>query len=131
MEIERRENTKKRAEIATIENNVETGAEELFQNDVLRPIIKMQHDLLIAYFKNYILKKKINFKGFSETKQIEYIESFLKNDLGFRSELRGLIIGQFSILEYQEYLTLRSELNKRILNIIQQRIISNLPALNP
>ncbi len=27
---------------------------ELFQNQTLRPVIKMQHDLLIASFKNYI-----------------------------------------------------------------------------
>ena len=37
------------------------SAIELFQNATLRPIIKMQHNLLIGSFKNYIQIRKIDF----------------------------------------------------------------------
>jgi hypothetical protein len=131
MEITGRENLKRRPNITTIENNADTTREEQFQNDVLRPIIKMQHELLIAYFKNYITQKKLNFNGLPTFKQIEFIESFMKSDLGFRGELRGLVIGQFTMVEYEQYSTIKSEMNKRIINIIQQRILSNLEAVNP
>ena len=126
-----RQDGKVRPNITTIENNIDTSRAEQFQNDVLRPIIKMQHELLMAYFKNYIAQKKINFNGLPTFKQIEFIESFMKSDLGFRGELRGLVIGQFTMAEYEQYLADKSELNKRMINIIQQRILSNLTAINP
>jgi hypothetical protein len=126
-----RENVKVRPNITTIENNIDTSPVEQFQNDVLRPIIKMQHELLMVYFKNYIVQKKINFKGLSTFKQIEFIESFMKSDLGFRGELRGLVIGQFTVAEYEQYVVDKSELNKRMINIIQQRILSNLSSISP
>ena len=126
-----RQDGKVRANITTIENNIDTSPAEQFQNDVLRPIIKMQHELLMAYFKNYIAQKKINFNGLPTFKQIEFIESFIKSDLGFRGELRGLVIGQFTMAEYEQYRASKSELNKRMINIIQQRILSNLTAINP
>ena len=72
-----RQDGKVRANITTIENNIDTSPAEQFQNDVLRPIIKMQHELLMAYFKNYIAQKKINFNGLPTFKQIEFIESFI------------------------------------------------------
>ena len=34
---------------------------ETFQNVTLRPIIKMQHDLILALFQSYVQKKKIVF----------------------------------------------------------------------
>ena len=36
------------------------SALELFQNQTLRPVIKMQHGLLISAFKNYIAKRKMD-----------------------------------------------------------------------
>lgn len=35
---------------------------EKFQNATVRPIIKMQHQHLITFFKDYLIKKKIDFK---------------------------------------------------------------------
>lgn len=36
-------------------------SDEQFQNGTIRPIVKLQGDLLIAVFKNYIKKEKILF----------------------------------------------------------------------
>jgi hypothetical protein len=125
-----RKNENVRPNISTIENNAETTVEEQFQNNVLRPIIKMQHALLIAHFRAYVSQKKFNYAALPVNKQIEFIENFVQSDLGFRSELRGLVIGQFTVSEYNEYITKKGEINKRIINIIQQRILSNLAELN-
>ena len=35
--------------------------EESFQNETLRPILKLQHDLLVVYFKEYTETRKIKF----------------------------------------------------------------------
>ena len=41
--------------------NSETSSEEFFQNQTLRPILKLQNDIFIAIFKNYIVKSKAHF----------------------------------------------------------------------
>jgi len=103
-------------------NNV--GMEEQFQNETLRPIIKLQHDLLVAYFKAYLLSKKCIFNEFSELKRIAFIEAAFQKDNGFKSELKGIIIGQFTAKEFEFYSKNKSDFNKRILKMIQQRITS-------
>ena len=41
--------------------NSNTSDLERFQNEVLRPIIKMQNNLLVSLFNNYISNRKIEF----------------------------------------------------------------------
>ena len=35
---------------------------ESFQNDVLRPILKFQNDIIIQYFKHFLIESKIDFQ---------------------------------------------------------------------
>jgi len=98
--------------------------EEQFQNLTLRPIIKMQHNLLLAFFHNHLQRKKIKFTELNPLKKNAVIETVFKNDTQFKTELRGLIIGHFTIEEYNEYQPLSSEFNKRIINIIKERLQS-------
>jgi len=46
--------TKKERPILSDLVNAGTSDVEKFQNEVIRPIIKMQHNLLIAFFKSYV-----------------------------------------------------------------------------
>ena len=41
--------------------NSNTSDLERFQNEVIRQIIKMQNNLLVAFFNNYIRNRKIEF----------------------------------------------------------------------
>lgn len=100
------------------------SSEEQFQNEVLRPIIKMQHDLLIAYFKEYLIINKCQFVKISKLEQQAFITAAFKKDSSFKSELKGLIIGHFTTNEFEIYTRYRSDFNKRILTMIQQRITS-------
>ena len=43
---------------------------EKFQNQVIRPIIKMQHSLLIALFQDYIKQRNIDFIDLKKEKQL-------------------------------------------------------------
>ena len=36
----------------------QSSADEKFQNETIRPILKLQNDLFLAVFKNYIYKYK-------------------------------------------------------------------------
>ncbi len=120
--------SKKRPKISSIKATSSSESER-FQNETLRPIIKMQHDLLIAFFRQYLSNKKIVFQNLSDQRKIEFVSQAIKQDIHFRNELKGLIIGHFTIEEYQDYLQTQRELNKRIFNIIKQRLCDSLEEL--
>ena len=96
--------------------------DERFQNKTLRPIIKLQNDLFLAVFKNYIKKYKNVFYNLSLEKKMIYIENAIQKNIKFRNSLKGMIIGQFTIEEYETYIQNSSALNKRIMNIIMERL---------
>ncbi|MDY2586610.1 glyoxalase [Winogradskyella aquimaris] len=102
------------------------SSDELFQNKTLRPIIKMQHDLFMAVFKNYINKHKNVFYELSQTKQLSYIENAIHKDMKFRNSIKGMIIGQFTEEEYTLYIQNSSALNKRMMNIVKERLIDSI-----
>lgn len=113
-----------RPELPHLTSTENKTSEEIFQNLTLRPIIKMQHDLLIAFFHNHLLKKKTQYKELNTPKKNEILHTLFKNDTQFKTELRGLIIGHFTVEEYTEYYPMASALNKRIINIVKERLQS-------
>ena len=109
--------------INLIENR---SKEEQFQNEVLRPIIKLQHDLLVLFFEHHTLKKKVSFAELSTVKKKALIAEIFKNDSQFKIELRGLIIGHFTIEEYRIYQEISADSNKRIMTMIKERLLSTI-----
>ncbi|MAP81091.1 MAG: glyoxalase [Aequorivita sp.] len=103
-----------------------TSTNESFQNKTLRPIVLLQHKLLLASFKNYINKHKGVFYSLSVEKKLDYIENAIHKDIKFRNSLKGIIIGQFTIDEYELYIQNSSSLNKRMMNIVKERLKDNL-----
>jgi hypothetical protein len=104
--------------------------EQIFQNKVLRPIIKMKHEFLIALFKNYIASSKSPWKELIDLRKIDFIENAFTRDLTFRNVVLGVVIGQFTIQEYQQYIKIARGSNKRINSIIKERMISHLDVLS-
>lgn len=105
------------------------SADELFQNQTLRPVIKLQNDLLVAVFRNYIRKHKNVFYDLTIEKRLDYIENAIHKDMKFRNSLKGIVIGQFTLQEYEVYITNSSALNKRMMNIVKERLKSNIQLL--
>lgn len=98
------------------------GAEERFQNETLRPILKLQNPLLVAVFHQYIEKRKGVFYDLGLPKKLAYIENSLIKDQKFRNSVKGMIIGQFTVEEYERYSLNSSALNKRMMNMTIERI---------
>lgn len=96
--------------------------DEQFQNRTLRPIIKFQNHLFVAVFQNYITKYKNSFYDLSLEKRSEYIENAIQKDIKFRNSLKGIIIGQFTLNEYETYIENSSDLNKRMMNMVISRL---------
>lgn len=121
---------KARPIIKTINSSVELSKEESFQNTIVRQIIKMKHELIIHHFKNYLVSKKVVFNSLKEEKKLELINTSMKKDISLRSEMRGFIIGDFTADEYLAYSEMKSDINRRISNIIIERLGTNLKTLS-
>ncbi|MCK8520776.1 glyoxalase [Aquimarina sp. D1M17] len=104
-------------------------SDEQFQNGTIRPIVKLQGDLLIAVFKNYIKKRKNTFYELNLEKRMAFIENAVQKDMKFRNSLKGMIIGQFTVEEYSTYIQNSSALNKRMMNIVKERLQDNIQLL--
>ena len=105
--------------------NSNTSDLERFQNEVLRPIIKMQNNLLVALFNNYISNRKIEFNKLKAEVQENKINSILTKDINFKNILIGSILGHLNKNEIEIYLKSKSELNKRIIQMVKQRLHDN------
>ena len=105
--------------------NSNTSDIERFQNEVLRPIIKMQNNLFVAFFKNYIKNNKIKFNTLKAEVQENKINTILTKDINFKNILIGSIIGHLEENEIEIYFKYKTEINKRIIQIIKQRLHDN------
>lgn len=104
----------------------QSSAEETFQNKTLRPILKLQNDLFIQVFINYAVKQKNVFFGLTPEKKEAYIENVIHRDIKFRNSLKGMIIAFFTLGEYAEYIQISSNLNKRMMNMLIERLKSQI-----
>ena len=103
--------------------------EEQFQNITLRPIIKLQHDLIFQIIKNHFKTTNFKFENLSVEKKKQFIENTLLKDVALQNELKGIIIGFFTKEEFDSYSKSTNNINKRIFGIIKERINSNLVEL--
>ena len=103
--------------------------DEQFQNKTLRPVIKLQNGLFVEVFRNYIKKHKNSFHTYSVEKKLSFIENAIQRDIKFRNSLKGIVIGQFTTEEYLLYIENSSALNKRMMNILKERMFSNIQLL--
>lgn len=120
-----------RPEIGSTQSFGQMGLEEKFQNNTLRPILKLQNPLLIAVFHNYIVKHKGVFYDLSIQKRLAYIENALYKDQKFRNALKGMIIGHFTVDEYKDYTAYSSSLNKRMMNMAVERLKNQVEYFQP
>jgi hypothetical protein len=104
----------------------QSSGDEAFQNQVLRPILKLQNDLFIVSFLNYVSKNKTDFYTFSVEKKLSTIENAIQKDIKYRNSLKGMIIGLFSTYEYDLYIKNSSSLNKRMMSMLIERLKSQV-----
>ncbi|WP_418262926.1 glyoxalase [Flavobacterium faecale] len=106
--------------------STQSSSDEIFQNQVLRPILKLQNDLFIASFHNYISKYKNDFYSQSVEKKLYTIENAIQKDIKFRNALKGMVIALFTVEEYEKYIKNSSSLNKRMMNMLIERLKSQV-----
>ncbi len=96
---------------------------ESFQNNTLRPILKLQQPVTIGllYSNKHFLQniKLIDQNNMSDLH--EFLKQFLSKDKNLRNKIIGIIIGMMTSDELKFYLDNESELNKRISSMQTKR----------
>ena len=103
--------------------NEATSKAEHFQNTVLRPILKMQHKLFLAAVNSHLDKKRILLDEMTILKKEQVLRQILTSDNLLKNELRGMVIGQMELNEFNEYLLIQAEAKKRIAAMLEERIV--------
>lgn len=98
---------------------------EKFQNDVLRPILKLQHALLIQLFSQNMPP----FKSKEWTEQKQQITEKIQKDPYLSALLSGVILGMMTPEEVTEYRENSKEYARRLKSMLLQRILSHYQPL--
>ena len=96
--------------------------EEAFQNGTLRPILKEQHELLVAVMRHYLTKRKVRLEQVSADKRFEKVKELVTRDNRLRGLLFGMTVGHFRPDEMSYYLEHEGEINRRITNLLVERL---------
>lgn len=102
---------------------------EEFQNLTLRPIIKFQNDFLVSFYSNFARGYHKDWGSMSNEKKETFIEASTNKNQNLKNTFVGSISGFFTKAELDFYFLHKSEVNRRIVQIIKQRILSNLSIL--
>lgn len=111
------------------QNTSQSSEEEVFQNATLRPILKLQNDLIVLVFQNYVNQIKLPFKDFTVEKKMSSIATIISKDIQLQNTLKGIVIGLFTTEEYHYYSKTISNSNKRIKAMLIERLQSQLQLL--
>lgn len=111
-----------RAEIPTDTERSSLPKEE-FQNKVLRPILKLQNDVLVTLFKSQL--KGATLPDF-KVELNAFVQQRLQKDLATRNTLLGMVLGLLSEEEMEGFIADKNEISKRIMDMMAQRIIDQL-----
>ena len=115
-----------RSEIPTIKIMDDMTRIERFQNEVIRPILKYQHDLILQYINTKALDRNSKFDNLLAIEKINHLDKVILKDNKVKQELIGIVLGLLTVEEMKTYLALESECKRRINTMIKERIISTL-----
>lgn len=111
-----------RPEIKKIEGFDKMNILESFQNQTLRPILKFQNPIILEVYRNYLGTRKGVFYKLSNEGRLDYIKKTLQKDQKIQNYIKGIIIGHFTVEEFNIYNQNRAHINKRIMSLVINRI---------
>ena len=115
-----------RPQIHTIKTMNDMSDIEIFQNEVIRPILKYQNDLIVLYSISKALNRNSKFGSLITIEKERFLEKVILKDNKIKQELTGMVIGLFTTEELNIYLSKESEYKRRINSMVKERIFSTL-----
>ncbi|MET4074629.1 hypothetical protein [Hymenobacter sp. UYCo722] len=97
-----------------------------FLHATLRPVLKLQNELLLAVVADFVRDHHITLRP---TDQHHQLTELLGRNTKLRYTVVGLITGQFTAAEYTFYRQQRPELNRRLLEMALRRVLDQVVAV--
>ena len=104
----------------------ECNASEHFQNTVLRPILKLQHHVVIRLVSIHQTFNSVTKASRTQQEFLQSVSGMLQSDVKLRNQLVGLIIGMMTTTEMDIYFVNASEYNRRIIQMAAQRVVDTV-----
>jgi phosphoribosylanthranilate isomerase len=104
-------------------DDTKTKSLETFQNETLRPILKIQHNLTLTLLQNHKHFKKEQYSQLTKDQFQKTIVKFIQTNLDLKNQLLGAIIGLFTLNEMHAYLLNKKEFNRRIIQMQLKRFV--------
>ena len=102
------------------------GAVGAFLHATLRPVLKLQNDLLLAVVADFVHDHHIILRP---TDQHHQLTELLTRNTKLRYTIVGLVTGVFTAAEYAFYRPQRAELNRRMLEMALRRVLDQAAAV--
>jgi len=100
-----------------------------FQHQVLRPILKLQHVVLLATVADFAHDYHLPLATAAPTEATRLLTELLVRNTRLRATVVGLVVGMLTLPELAFYRQHRSELNRRLLDLAEQRVLSSIADL--
>ena len=107
----------------------EPGTIGAFLHTTLRPVLKLQNDLLLAAVADFVRDHHIPLANASDADRQRLLTELLARNTKLRYTVVGLITGLFTAGEYAFYRPHRPELNRRLLDLARQRVLDQAAAV--
>jgi len=120
-----------RPEIPSLVLSDEMTEIERFQNEVLRPILKYQNEIILSFISQRINAKKSKFHSLIPIEKERHIDAVILKDKNIKQQLLGFVIGLFTLEEMDVYFDHESEYKRRINTMMRQRIVSQIESIQP
>jgi len=117
--MQKKFNLRPKLNLITSENTTTT---ESFQNQTLRPVLKLQNDLFVDFFRNYASKQNADFDSLPTVKKHDFIEQSVQKDTALKNTFIGICIGMFTLEELTTYNSDSKTFNKRIVAMLIERL---------
>ena len=115
-----------RPELPNVVNGAEISEIELFQNEVLRPIMKFQNEVFTTLFISNLKKRDVDFSKMNLNGRIAYVTNVIQKDLGLRNVLIGMVLGLMTVEEIGQYYQNETEYRRRISKMVIDRLADQL-----
>lgn len=102
------------------------GTVGYFLHATLRPVLKLQNDLLLAVVADFVHDHHITLRP---TDQHHQLTELLTRNTKLRYTIVGLATGAFTAAEYAVYRPQRAELNRRLLEMALHRVLDQATAI--
>ncbi|MBC6697181.1 hypothetical protein [Hymenobacter sp. BT190] len=93
-----------------------------FLHHTLRPLLKLQNDVLLAVVADFVCDHHIPLAAASATEQERLLAELLTRNTKLRYTIIGVVGGLFTAAELAHYRQHRPELNRRLLELAIRRV---------